>query len=39
LAVLLLVKGMKSLTAVLKPVAYLLSKWLPADQVLSLGVV
>ena len=30
LAVLLLLKGMKSLTGVLKPVAHLLPKWLPA---------
>jgi len=39
LAVLLLLKGMKSLTGVLKQVAHLLPKWLPADQVLSLVVV
>jgi uncharacterized membrane protein len=39
LAVLLLLKGMKSLTGVLKPVAHLLPKWLPADQALSLVVV
>jgi len=37
--VLRLLKGMKSLTGVLKPVAHLLPKWLPADQVLSLVVV
>ena len=29
LAMLLLLKGMKSLTGVLKPVAHLLPKWLP----------
>ena len=39
LAVLLLLKGMKSLTGVLKPVAHLLLRWLAADQVLSLVVV
>jgi len=39
LAMLLLLKGMKSLTGVLKPVAHLLPKWLPVDQVLSLVVV
>lgn len=39
LAVLLLLKGMKSLTGVLKPVAHLLPKWLPADEVLSLVLV
>jgi hypothetical protein len=39
LAMLLLLKGTKSLTGVLKPVAHLLPKWLPAHQVLSLVVV
>ena len=39
LAMLLLLKGMKSLTGVLKPVAHLMPKWLPADQVMSLVVV
>lgn len=39
LAVLLLLKGMKSLTGVLMPVAHLLPKWLPADEVLSLALV
>ena len=39
LAMLPLLKGMKSLTGVLKPAAHLLPKWLPADQVLSLVVV
>jgi len=34
-----LLKGMKSLTGVLKPVAQLQPRWLPADQVLSLVVV
>ena len=33
LAVLLLLKGMKSLTGLLQPVAHLLPKWLPADEV------
>jgi len=37
LAMLLPLKGMKSLTGVLNPVAHSLLKWLPADQVLSLG--
>jgi hypothetical protein len=36
LAVLLLLKGMKSLTGLLQPVAHRLPKWLPADEVLSL---
>ena len=39
LAVLLLLKGMKSLTGVLKPFAHLLPKWLPADEALSLVLV
>jgi len=39
LAMLLLLKGMKSLTGGLKPVAHLMPKWLPADQVTSLVVV
>lgn len=39
LAVLLLLKGMRSLTGVLKPVAHLLPTWLPADEALSLLVV
>ena len=39
LAVLLLLKGMKSLAGVLGPVAHLLPKWLPADEVLSLVLV
>ena len=36
LAVLLLLKGIKSLAGIMKPFAQLLPKWLPADQVLSL---
>jgi uncharacterized membrane protein len=36
LAVLLLLKGFKSLAGIMKPFANLLPKWLPADQVLSL---
>ena len=36
LAVLLLLKGMKSLGGLLQPVAHLLPKWLPGDEVLSL---
>jgi len=36
LAVLLLLKAMKSLAGLLQPVAHLLPKWLPADEVLSL---
>jgi uncharacterized membrane protein len=39
LAVLLLLKGMKSLMGVFKPVAHLLPDWLPGEQVLSLLVV
>ena len=39
LAVLLLLKGMKSLMGVFKPVAHLLPNWLPGEQVLSLLVV
>jgi hypothetical protein len=36
LAVLLVLKGIKSLAGIMKPFAQLLPKWLPADQVLSL---
>ena len=36
LAVLLLLKAMKSLTGVVRPLAKLLPKWLPADHVFSL---
>ncbi len=36
LAVLLLLKGLKSLAGIMKPFAQLLPRWLPADQVLSL---
>ncbi len=39
LAVLLVLKGIKSLAGIMKPFAQLLPKWLPADQVLSLLVV
>lgn len=39
LAVLLLLKSMKSLTGVFKPVAHLLPNWLPAERVLSLVMV
>jgi hypothetical protein len=39
LARLPLLKGVKSLTGVLKPVSHLLPKWFPAGQMLSLVVV
>jgi uncharacterized membrane protein len=39
LAALLLLKGVKSLTAVFKPFAHLLPSWLPAQELLSLLVV
>ena len=39
LAALLLLKAMKSLAGLVKPIAHLLPQWLPADQILSLSLV
>ena len=39
LAVLVLLKGMRSLAALVRPLAVLLPEWLPAENLLSLGLV
>ena len=39
LAALLLLKAMKSLAGLVKPIAHLLPQWLPADEILSLSLV